>query len=233
VDKPLTTIPQLTLEAQVLDRLREAILDGYFSTDSQLNQVQIASQFGVSRGPVRAALSKLEEEGLVRNIPHRGTFVTPLDKKTVRDLYGVRATLEAYGVRLAIKCCTDQDIERIREIIQEMQTAAQRGDTKEVIRLDFMVHHFFIELADNAILLQTWSTLKVQVRRALSFRHQNYPDLQEIADSHVPFIELMQIKDADQAAKIMEAHIHEACDDLMERWTIVSNPPDKVSFYWK
>lgn len=233
MDKSLSTIPPLTLEGQVLERLREAILEGHFPPNSQINQVQIAAQFGVSRGPLRTALSKLEEEGLVRNIPHRGTFVTPLDKKTVRDLYGVRATLEAYGVRLAVERCQPQDIQRIQEIVYEMQQAAKRGDTQEVIRLDFLVHQFFIELSDNAVLLQTWSTLKVQVRRALSFRHRSYPDLQDIADSHLAFIDLMRDKDAEQASRVMEAHIHDACDDLMERWTVVDNPPDQVAGYWK
>ena len=233
MDKPLNTIPQMTLEAQVLERLREAIVGGHFPPESQLNQVQIAAQFGTSRAPVRAALNKLEEEGLVHNIPHHGTFITPLDKKSVRDIYGVRAMLESYGVRLAVQCCTEQDIDRLREIITDMQNAARVGDTNDVIRLDFLVHQFFMELSGNAVLLQTWSTLKVNVRRALSFRHRSYPDLQDIANSHVPFIQLMQSKQADEASRIMEAHIHDACDDLMERWTYIDNPSDQLSGYWK
>lgn len=218
MDFSLDAIPPLTLEDQVLERLREAILEGVFPPGSQLNQVQVASQFGVSRGPVRAAVNKLEKEGLVRNIPHRGTFVTPLDKKTVRDLYSVRAVLEAYGVRLAVAQCTPEDIEELSEIVHEMRAAASQGDVEKVTRLDFEVHEFFIQLSGNSFLLQTWSTIKVQVRRVLAFRHRSYPDIQDIADSHLPFIALLRQKNADEAASVMEAHIHDALHDLMQRW---------------
>jgi DNA-binding GntR family transcriptional regulator len=82
------------------------------------------------------------------------------------------------------------------------------------------MHEFFIELSGNSFLIQTWSTIKIQIRRVLSFRHHSYPDLQEIADSHLPFIELMESKNADEAARMMEAHIQDALQDLMERWNI-------------
>jgi DNA-binding GntR family transcriptional regulator len=216
--KSFENIPQITLESQVLERLREAIMQGNFQPGSQLNQVQVAAQLGVSRGPVRAALNKLEKEGLVTNLPHRGTFVTPLDKKTVHDLYSVRAILEGYAVRLAVDRCTQEDIQRYAQVVKEMRQAARRADTNEVIRLDFCAHEFFIILSGNSFLVEIWSTIKAQVRRVLSFRHRSYPDLQEIADSHLPFIELMKTKNMDEAARIMEAHIQDALTDLMERW---------------
>jgi len=220
VEKVLENISQVTIEAQVLDRLRDAILQGYFPAGSQLNQVHVAAQFGVSRGPVRAALNKLELEGLVRNVPHRGTFVSPLDKKTVSDLYNVRSALEGYAVRLAVERCTPEDVTKLSQLVQETRDAARRGDTQEVIRLDFLIHKFFMELSGNTFLIQTWSTIKIHVQRVLNFRHRSYPNLQEIADSHLPFIELMQSKNADEAARTMEAHICDALNDLMERWNI-------------
>jgi DNA-binding GntR family transcriptional regulator len=218
MEKPLETIPQVTLETQVLDRLRQAILEGHFPPGSQLNQVQIAAQFGISRGPVRVAINKLEKEGLVMNYAYRGTFVAPLEKKKVSDLYEVRAALEAFGVRLAVARCQTEDIAAFESIVDEMRAAAHRSDTSEVIRLDFKAHEFFMEMACNQVLLETWSTLKVQVQRVLGFRHRSYPNLVEIADSHLPFIKSMQTRDTNKAAKIMEAHILEARDDLMERW---------------
>lgn len=223
MEKVLENISQVTIEAQVLDRLRDAILQGYFPADSQLNQVHVAAQFGVSRGPVRAAINKLEQEGLVRNVPHRGTFVAPLDKKTVRDLYNMRSALEGYAVRLAVERCTPEDVSKLSQLVQETRDAARRGDTQEVIRLDFLIHKFFMELSGNTFLIQTWSTIKIHVQRVLNFRHRSYPNLQEIADSHLPFIELMQSKNADEAACTMEAHICDALNDLMERWNITDS----------
>lgn len=215
---PLEAIPPVTLEEQALHRLREAILDDHFPPGSQINQVQVAALLGVSRGTVRAATRKLEEEGLVTNIPNRGTFVTVPDKKSIDDLYCVRAVLEAYGVKLAVERCTEEDIHRFISLVTDMQDAAKRGDTSELIRLDFLVHEFFIQLSGNSFLSDTWSIIKIHVRRALSFRHRSYPNLQEIADSHLPFIELLQKRRAEEAAKIMENHIHEARLDIIQHY---------------
>ena len=210
----------MTIEAQVLDRLREAILQGYFPAGSQLNQVKVAAQFGVSRGPVRAAINNLEKENLVKNIPHRGTFVTSLDKKTIQDLYHVRAILEGYAVRRAVECCTPEDVNKILHLINEIQAAGRRGETDEVVRLDFEIHDFFVDLSGNSFLIQIWSTIKIHVRRVLSFRHHSYPDLIDLADSHIPFCELIKNRNADEAAHVMELHITDALKDLLERWSI-------------
>jgi DNA-binding GntR family transcriptional regulator len=222
----LETIPQVTREVEVLNRLRNAILDGRFPPGSPLNQVQIAAQFGTSRGPVRVALNNLEKEGLVRNLPYRGTFVTPLEKKTVNEVYGVRAKLEAYGVQLAVEHCQPKDIEQIRLVIDEMRSKALAGDTDEVIRLDLQVHEFFIELSGNHVLMQTWATLKIQVQWILTFRHRSYPDLVEIADSHLPLLEAMESRDGHKAALIMEDHILDAGRDLIERWVGPDQSPE-------
>jgi DNA-binding GntR family transcriptional regulator len=218
MDGLLTEISQKTLESQVLDRLREAIVEGVFKPDSQINQVQVAAQFKTSRGPIRAALNKLEEEGLVVNIPHRGTFVTPLNQKIVSDIYGVRSVLEAYGVRLAISRMNEADFQALHEIYKQMQCAAQTGDIKNVINLDFELHKALIEKSNNRTLIQSWSLLQIQVRRILAFRYFSHPYLQEMVDSHTELIELARQGDADLAAKVMEKHILEASADLLANW---------------
>jgi DNA-binding GntR family transcriptional regulator len=218
MDKSLDLIPQRTLEIEVIDRLRDAIVNGVFKSGEQLNQVQIAAQFGTSRGPVRAALSKLEEEGLVRNVPYHGTFVTVLDRKMAQDLYGLRAALEAYGAQLAASNCTAQDLAHLESIVQDMQQAARVGDTDQVIQYDLMIHQYLIDLSGNALLQQAWSNIKVQVRRCLSFRHHGYRNLEEIADSHLPLLDMLRRRDAEGAATVMMAHTLDASRNLMSTW---------------
>lgn len=213
-------IPQKTLESQVLDRLREAIVEGVFEPGSQINQVQVASHFGISRGPIRAALNKLEEEGLVINIPHRGTFVAPLDKKIVADVYGVRSVLEAYAVRLTISNFDDADLVALEEIYDAMQEAAHNNDLKAVVKHDFEMHKFFVEMSGNAVLMQSWSTLQIQVRRILSYRYFSHPYLQEMADSHTALLEQARRRNADEAGRLIEEHIMEACENILANWGV-------------
>ncbi len=213
-------IPQKTLESQVLDRLREAIVEGAFEPDAQINQVQVAANFGISRGPIRAALNKLEEEGLVVNIPHRGTFVAPLDKKIVSDVYGVRSVLESYAVRLTLANFSDDDLKKLEQIYDAMQQAARDNDMKAVVKHDFEMHKFFVEMSGNAVLKQSWSTLQIQVRRILSYRYFSHPYLQEMADSHTTLLELARQRRVDEAGHLIEEHIMEACSNILTNWGV-------------
>lgn len=221
-------IPQKTLESQVLDRLREAIVEGAFEPGTQINQVQVAANFGISRGPIRAALNKLEEEGLVINIPHRGTFVAPLDKKIVAEVYGVRSVLEGYAVRLTIADLDDADLAALEKIYNAMQKAARDNDLKAVVRHDFELHKFFVEMSGNAVLMQSWSILQVQVRRILSYRYFSHPYLQEMADSHTALLELARQRRANEAGQLMEEHIMEACENILANWGRRVEEPENV-----
>ena len=221
-------IPQKTLESQVLDRLREVIVEGAFEPGTQINQVQVAANFGISRGPIRAALNKLEEEGLVINIPHRGTFVAPLDKKIVAEVYGVRSVLEGYAVRLTIADLDDADLTALEKIYNAMQKAARDNDLKAVVRHDFELHKFFVEMSGNAVLMQSWSILQVQVRRILSYRYFSHPYLQEMADSHTALLELARQRRANEAGQLMEEHIMEACENILANWGRRVEEPENV-----
>ena len=214
----LDLIPQRSLAVEVIDRLREAILDGVFKPGELLNQVQIAAKFGTSRGPVRVALGKLEEEGLVCNIPRRGAFVTALDRKMVQDLYGLRVALEAYSAQLAVTNCTEDNLAYLEALVKDMQQAARQGNTTQVIECDLVLHQYLIELSGNTLLQQAWSNIKVQVRRCLAFRHHGYRNLEEIADSHLPLLDMFRHRNAEGAARVLVEHTTDACKHLMSSW---------------
>ncbi len=217
--KALEVIPQRRLEDEAVKRLREAILERAFEPGAQLNQVQVALQLGTSRGTIRMALKKLEEEGLVHTVPYRGTFVTQLDRKTVTELYGLRSVLEAYGIRLATPRCSSTDVARLREIVAEMQETATQGDVAKLVKQELQFHRSVIELGGNTLLIQTWSTLQVQIQRILSFRLHTYHNLNEIVDSHQPLLDALERKDVEEAASAIMAHVDQALYDLMERWS--------------
>ncbi|MCJ7624731.1 MAG: GntR family transcriptional regulator [Anaerolineaceae bacterium] len=217
--------PHATLEAQVLERLRKAILNGIFEPGGQLNHVQLAAQFGVSRGPIRAALGKLEEEGLVNHVPHRGTFVSVLERKTVQDLYKIRAILEQYATQLAVQNATQEDLEHLNALLKQIQKAAREKDASKVVWSDFAIHQYIIDLSGNSFLQQIWGMLQLHVRWALSDRFRGYENLVEIADSHISLMDKFWDKDAEGAGQVMWSHIIDALNDLEAKWE--KNRPDK------
>lgn len=98
----LVDLPKQTAPAVIAERIREAIVRGHLTPGQPLRQAEIAQRFGVSRIPVREALSQLEGEGWVSSIPHRGVVVTDLSAEDVRDLTEIRIDLESRALRLAI-----------------------------------------------------------------------------------------------------------------------------------
>jgi len=210
--------PHTTLEAQVLDRLRKAILEGIFEPGSQLNHVQLAKRFGVSRGPIRAALGKLEEEGLVNHVPHRGTIVSILEPDSINDLYSLRAVLEEYATKLAVKNATKEDLDHLRFLLEQIQQAACEKDANKIVWSDFAIHQYIIDLANNSFLKQIWAMMQLHVRWALTERFMSYQNLQEIADSHIALLEKFNEGDADTAGQMMRLHVLDALDDIMSKW---------------
>jgi DNA-binding GntR family transcriptional regulator len=154
----------------------------------------------------------------VCNIPRRGAFVTKLDRKMVQDLYGLRGALEAYGVQLAVANCTQDNVTHLETLVKDMQQAAREGNGTQVIELHMAVHQYLIELSGNTLLQQAWSNIQVQVRRCLTVRHHGYRNWEEIANSHLPLLEMLRQRNAEGAAQAMVEHTMAACNNLMRSW---------------
>ncbi len=121
----LDQFKQSTLRQTIWKTIREAILRGELAPGSPINQASLAARFGVSRGPLREALSSLEKEGLVTNIPYRGTFVADFDDRIITETYSVRRVLEAFAAELAIQNGTAQQMAELRDIFPRWRIAAE------------------------------------------------------------------------------------------------------------
>src|SRR5438034_6973997 len=117
-----------TLRENVLVSIRRAILDGNLAPGEQVNQQQIADKLGVSRGPIREALGQLEEEGLLRNIPYKGTFVTEITPAYIDELYDIRRVLEVFAVRRTVALADPKVVQEARLVIEAMNQAADAQD---------------------------------------------------------------------------------------------------------
>src|SRR5262245_4984988 len=114
------TIDHRTLRERVYDYIRDEILAERLAPGSELNEVALAQALGVSRGPVREALGRLEAGGLITIRPRRGAVVRSLSAQEFLEAYQVREALEVMAVRLAVPRLTDGDLDRLRGLIDEM-----------------------------------------------------------------------------------------------------------------
>ena len=207
-----------TLRENVTDLIRRAIIEGRLEADSELNQAQLAERLGISRGPVREALGRLEQEGLIRNVPYKGVYVTPLSPAYVRELFSLRAALETFAVGLAIGRLQPDDLDALENTVEEMRAAARSDDGLKLVDLDIVFHRQLIEMSRHELLKKTWTPLEIGVQRCVYARHKIYSSLDEVVGTHPSLIGAIAERDGDRAQEILREHILEAGEIICQLW---------------
>ena len=206
-----------TLKANVTDLIRQAIIKGDLPANSELNQAQIAEKLGTSRGPVREALGRLEQEGLIKNVPYKGVIITSLTPDYVKELYSLRGALETFAISCAIDILDAEDLQKLKHLIKEMDKAAKVKDERKLGEIDLVFHRTIVDLAQHDLLKKTWRTLEIGLQRCLYMRHQIYPSLDQVVGSHPAIVEAMEARDSETAMSLMREHILDAGEKLREQ----------------
>ncbi|HEA68569.1 MAG TPA: GntR family transcriptional regulator [Desulfobacterales bacterium] len=148
-----------TLKDLVVATLRKAILYGDIKPGEQLKQEDIAGQLGISRMPVREALSQLENEGLIKNIPYKGCTVKTFTSKDIKEIYQIRKVLESYATGLATTNMTPEDIEKLEELMAKLKNCIESDDIDAYADCDLQFHHMIFEKSTNKRLNQFIKTI--------------------------------------------------------------------------
>jgi DNA-binding GntR family transcriptional regulator len=163
-----TRLPRATYASMVTERLRDSIVNGSLAQGSQLSEAELATRFGVSRGPVREALKGLIQEGLVRAEPHRGVFVPVLTDADVRDIYLARETLESAAIRHIISTSKSaQAADELDRFVERMQDAVTVGDWEAVSRSDLEFHTALVAATGSPRLQGMFSRVVTETRLCL------------------------------------------------------------------
>jgi len=125
--RPIDPGQRSTLGTIVTDRLRDHVIHGRFPPGTVLGEVNLAARFGVSRGPIREALDRLEREGLVITQPNRRTFVARLSRADFEEVYSLRTALELLAVREAVRHAGPDDLAELQAIVDTMAAQSFRS----------------------------------------------------------------------------------------------------------
>jgi DNA-binding GntR family transcriptional regulator len=129
-----------TAQEPIVDQLRALILDHHFSPGQRLVQSELAKQLGVSRTPVREALHKLAAEGLVAFSAYKGATVTPFSISDLKGIYCVRVALEGYAAYLAAERITEDEVQHLEELLQQMVKALSQDAYLELLGMNRQFH---------------------------------------------------------------------------------------------
>lgn len=170
--------------------LRTAILDGTVPPGEQLRETHIAADLGISRSPLREALTKLEEEGLVVKIPFRGSFVVEVSARDVAEIAAIRVLVEPYAAELSAPTLRGPEHPRLKQTIEELYRATDTHDIPASIDAHLRFHRLFYEFSGNAALQSMWNGWETKLRLYLAADHRTYSDLHDIAVEHEKLAEL-------------------------------------------
>ena len=146
---------EYSLRGRVFQKIRDGILKGEYKENEELRESTIGKKLGVSRTPVREALRQLELEGLVKIVPNKGAYVTGITGKDVKDIYLVRSLLEGLCARWATEHITEEQIEKLEEIVLLSEFHAnknQKEKSGQVVELDGKFHEVLYEASNSRIL---------------------------------------------------------------------------------
>jgi len=212
-----SAIPRQSLAAAVVERLREKILSGELPEGEQLRQEAIASEFEISRIPVREALSHLAGEGLVKIVGNRGAVVAALSPDEIMQLFETRAVLESYMLRQAIPNFTDEDLRRAEEILLQYEKSLEHeSEVKSWGRWNWSFHSALYAPANRAVMMSFLNTLNMQCDRYTRLHLVVTRDLHRAGQAHRELLEVCRTRNTDAAAAALWKHIMDAGEYLRE-----------------
>lgn len=177
-------VPTLTLRENVVEQIRQAIIEGRLRPNDHIAEVSIAEQMGVSRTPVREALVLLEREGLVVSSPNRGFFVRTFTTEDVEHIFAMRILFENFAAELNIQVFTSEDFDKLDAMIEQQRRAILDDDFTKVRHIDMNFHRYIVGYSRQPLLLRNWTELVAQIAALLYLRADSvdYDELRAIGD---------------------------------------------------
>lgn len=206
-------LSQFTLKGLLVQQIRDEIICGNFRPGSRLQLRDLAEQFNVSTQPIREALSDLEAEGLVRTEPRKGAIVTALNENELRDIYEIRATLEAMATRLAVPKLDPTTIDALEQLIAEMD--AHLGEVVELVSLNKQFHLTLYEASERTHLHELVGSLRNNTAHYLHAYMIHLGGMPIAQDEHWAIVKACRAGDAEKASSLMHDHVMAAGEGII------------------
>jgi DNA-binding GntR family transcriptional regulator len=188
------------LRDQAYLRLRDAILDGTLEPGEQLKDAEIAEWLGLSRTPIREALARLEEYGLVETAPNRYTRVAPLSAGDARDAFTVVAALHSLAAGLGAPRVEESELARMRRANEDFAAALRANDVDRAIAADDRFHDVLVQASANREIARSLERLMPKVRRLERARFGSLAGRRSV-EGHDQIIALCASGEAETAAQ--------------------------------
>jgi DNA-binding GntR family transcriptional regulator len=195
----LSALSSSSKRDQVVHLLRDAILGGELVPGERIVESRVAKQLKISQAPVREALALLERQGLVVKVHNRGTFVSRVHARELRELFTLRAVLDAFSARLAASKATSKDIQDLQRLLARMKFAEEKGDLVSLTDAHLQLHEAIYRLSGHRLLTEIFAQIHPRLALALTFAENLFSSEGHETDCHIPLIDAIAARDPERA----------------------------------
>ncbi|WP_229230575.1 GntR family transcriptional regulator [Sinomonas cyclohexanicum] len=216
----LQPVVQETTPALIARQLRSAIGQGELAPGDQLNEAELSRRLGVSRGPLREAMQRLTQEGLLVSIRNRGVFVIEFTDNDVRDMYLARAAVERAAAARVIELDAAAGGTGLLEVAERMRDAAEQNDADALTEADVEFHALLVSLAKSPRLSRMHDTLMVETRMCITALASRYSSHIVRYEEHHEIARAIRDGKAEEADRLLVEHMDDAVTRLTQalRW---------------
>ena len=193
----------------VLESVRNAIVMGEMAPGTRLVESELSATMGVSRLPVRQAISRLEQEGLVVRYRNRGAYVIEFTAEDVHEIYELRRLLECHAVGLACSRWSDEAEQSLAQLVAELEALVLNENVRATAEPDITFHRALFDVAQSPRLQTMWEVLVAPVQALLTFRNRRlgYHSSQGLPKDHLRILDALRKQDTEAAQAAVLQHL--------------------------
>ena len=214
-DEPIGIIDHRMLSDQVSTFLVRELIFGRLQPGQRINEAELARQLGISRNPIREAIRRLEERGLLVAVPRKGTFVRTFLHSDIDEIFSFRVVVERFAVEQALPLMTDADIDRIAGFVDAMVAAANTNDEIALVENDLAFHLEICRLSKNRQTLHAFTNIQAEVQMLITMAERQFASQMAAAIDHWPVVEALRTRNPEKAMDAIRDHIRDSWRHLL------------------
>ncbi|MBA4783923.1 MAG: GntR family transcriptional regulator [Rhizobiales bacterium] len=218
VHESIKMISRKSLHEELVDRLRDLIVEGVLEPGSKFPEKALCLKYGVSRTPMREALKVLAGDGLIVLEPNRGAWVSQITLAEMSEVFPVLSALEALAGELACELITDAELAEVRSLHEEMRRHYEHDNLKGYFRVNQAIHEAIISAARNTTLAIQHRMLAVRARRARYVANISQERWQQALCEHDEIILALEARDGARLGLHLKQHMRKKFEAIRCRF---------------
>jgi DNA-binding GntR family transcriptional regulator len=203
------------LKHRAYEAIRQRIIDLTLRPNEQLVEQRLTEQLGFSKSPIREAIQRLEQDGLVYSLPFKGCFVAEITEQEIREIFQLREALEAFCIKIGCETFSKKEIQEIKKFFEKAEKALGDENLKECYVFDRQLHELLISHSKNAKIIQTYSTLKDHLYRYWNISTLISGRVAKSHEQHLLIVEALEQRDKMLAETRISDHLKSILEDFV------------------